>query len=98
MGQTDTFINAKLPSFSIILETENLANADLEGLSKSLASLIDQDLSPTCANDVLMIDSGDVPPNCSHNFVKNIPGLPFTPHPRNGLLQSKNAGSATGNG
>jgi glycosyltransferase involved in cell wall biosynthesis len=51
-----------LPSFSLILETENLINADLEGLSESLASLIAQDLPPTAAEEVLVIDSGDAPP------------------------------------
>jgi Glycosyl transferase family 2 len=51
-----------LPSFSLILETENLINADLEGLSESLTSLIAQDLPPTSAREVLVIDSGDAPP------------------------------------
>jgi glycosyltransferase involved in cell wall biosynthesis len=51
-----------LPSFSLILETENLINADLEGLSASLSSLIAQDLPPTAAQEVLVIDSGDAPP------------------------------------
>jgi glycosyltransferase involved in cell wall biosynthesis len=50
-----------LPSFSIVLETENLANADINNLSKSLNSLVNQDLSPTHANKVLLIDSGNVP-------------------------------------
>ena len=50
------------PSFSIILETENLANADLNGLVNSLASLVHQTLSPTEANEVMVIDSGDAPP------------------------------------
>ena len=51
-----------LPSFSIILETENLANADLEGLAQSLASLARQDVGPDQANEVILIDSGDAPP------------------------------------
>ncbi|MGV0027800.1 glycosyltransferase [Phormidesmis priestleyi] len=48
-------------SFSIVLETENLANADFNGLVKSIESLARQDLPPTCANEVLLIDSGDTP-------------------------------------
>ncbi|KAM3097742.1 glycosyltransferase [Phormidesmis sp. 146-35] len=48
-------------SFSIILETENLANADFNGLVKSIESLAQQDPPPTCANEVLLIDSGDTP-------------------------------------
>lgn len=60
MGQVQ-IPEAQLPSFSILLETENLANADLNGLSQSLASLANQDISPTKANEVLLIDSGDTP-------------------------------------
>jgi glycosyltransferase involved in cell wall biosynthesis len=48
-------------SFSIVLETENLANADFNGLVKSIESLARQDLPPTCANEVLLIESGDTP-------------------------------------
>jgi len=53
----------QLPTFSIILETENLANADLKGLVKSLASLVNQDVSLTQANEVFLMDSGDTPPD-----------------------------------
>jgi len=38
------------------------ANADLGGLAKSLASLAQQDVSPAQANEVILIDSGDAPP------------------------------------
>ncbi|MBW4469470.1 MAG: glycosyltransferase family 2 protein [Stenomitos rutilans HA7619-LM2] len=51
----------KPPSFSLVLETENLANADLDGLAQSLASLAQQDLSLTAANEVLIVDSGNTP-------------------------------------
>ncbi len=51
----------ELPSFSIVLETENLASSDLQGLVRSLSCLAIQDLSPTRANEVLLIDSGDTP-------------------------------------
>lgn len=50
-----------LPSFSIVLETENLAQADLQGLLRSLACLDAQTPSPSEANEVLLIDSGDTP-------------------------------------
>lgn len=52
----------QLPSFSIILETENLANAEIDNLSASLNSLANQDIAITLANEVLIIDSGDAPP------------------------------------
>ncbi|MEC4803219.1 MAG: glycosyltransferase family A protein [Jaaginema sp. PMC 1079.18] len=50
------------PSFSLIVETENLINADIAGLSRSLASLVNQTLSPEKAQEVLLLDSGDTPP------------------------------------
>ncbi len=49
-------------SFSIIIETENLASADLPGLFRSLDALQAQTLSPLLANEVLMVETGDVPP------------------------------------
>ena len=61
MKQVQTPLHTDLPSFSLILETENLANADFKGLSKSLATLANQDISPIYANEVLLIDSGDTP-------------------------------------
>lgn len=48
-------------SFSIIIETENLASADLPGLFRSLDALQAQTLSPLLANEVLMVETGDVP-------------------------------------
>ncbi len=50
-------------SFSIIIETENLASADLPGLFRSLDALEQQTLSPLQANEVLMVETGDVPPS-----------------------------------
>ncbi|MBD2578922.1 glycosyltransferase family 2 protein [Oscillatoria sp. FACHB-1406] len=64
-----------LPSFSIVLETENLANADLEGLTKSLASLAHQDLSPNCANEVWLIESGDTPLDLLDRLCKQYPWI-----------------------
>jgi glycosyltransferase involved in cell wall biosynthesis len=50
-----------LPKFSMILETENLESADRAGLIAALASILAQDLSPLTAEEVILIDSGDVP-------------------------------------
>jgi glycosyltransferase involved in cell wall biosynthesis len=61
MEQVNPSFPEQLPSFSMVLETENLANADINGLSESLKSLANQELSPECAHEVLIIDSGDVP-------------------------------------
>lgn len=49
------------PSFSLVLETENLAKAGLTALSQCLHSLEDQTLSPTRANEVILVDSQDAP-------------------------------------
>ncbi len=70
---------SQLPSFSIILETENLANADLEGLSASLKSLIDQDVPPTWANEVILIDSGDAPPELLAQLCQRYPWIKVHP-------------------
>ncbi|MDX2100089.1 MAG: glycosyltransferase family 2 protein [Leptolyngbyaceae cyanobacterium bins.59] len=52
---------AQLPSFSLIVETENLSSAELDGLTQCLNSLLNQDIPITQANEVLITESGDVP-------------------------------------
>jgi len=73
MGQQA--VEKHLPSFSIVLETENLVNADLKGLSQSLASLAQQDVSPTHANEVWLIDSGDAPANLLEQLCEKYPWI-----------------------
>jgi glycosyltransferase involved in cell wall biosynthesis len=75
MEQVQIPLKAQLPSFSLILETENLANADLKGLSKSLASLANQDISPAEANEVLLMDSGDTPPELLRHLCDEYPWI-----------------------
>jgi glycosyltransferase involved in cell wall biosynthesis len=75
MQQIQTPLNTQLPSFSLILETENLANADLKGLFKSLETLANQDISPTCANEVLLIDSGDTPTHILEHLCEQYPWI-----------------------
>ncbi|HEY9853348.1 MAG TPA: glycosyltransferase [Leptolyngbyaceae cyanobacterium] len=75
MKQVRETLDMHLPSFSIVLETENLANADLKGLSKSLASLANQDLSLTNANEVLLLDSGDTPPDLLNCLCQQYPWI-----------------------
>jgi glycosyltransferase involved in cell wall biosynthesis len=48
-------------TFSIVIETENLAKGDLTNLEACLASMASQDLDVHLANDVVLIDSGHVP-------------------------------------
>jgi glycosyltransferase involved in cell wall biosynthesis len=64
-----------LPSFSIVLETENLANANIQDLAKSLNSLANQDISPKFANEVLLIDTGDTPPDLLQKLCQQYPWI-----------------------
>jgi glycosyltransferase involved in cell wall biosynthesis len=66
-----------LPSFSIIIETENLSSAELAGLSRCLDALATQDLSPTIANEVLIVESGDVPVDVIERLRQDYPWLTF---------------------
>lgn len=89
----------QLPSFSIVLETENLANADLEGLVNSLASLVNQDVSPTAANEVLLIDSGDAPPKLLGQLCDRYPWIKIHPAPPStGYYRAKMLGASLATG
>lgn len=68
-------LHPKLPSFSIIIETENLASADIEGLSACLDTLAVQDLSPENANEVLIVESGDVPIEMMEQLLSKFPWI-----------------------
>ncbi len=86
----------QLPSFSIVLETENLANADINKLSHSLNSLENQDLSPIQANEVLLIDSGDVPPQKLKLLCQKYPWIKVYQAPSQiGYYQAKMLGANT---
>ncbi|WP_421657275.1 glycosyltransferase [Leptothermofonsia sp. ETS-13] len=95
----DVPFDKTLPSFSIILETENLANADLEGLSRSLASLVNQDVSPSQANEVLLIDSGDTPPDLLEQLCDRYPWIKIHPAPAGtGYYKAKMLGAQVATG
>lgn len=64
-----------LPSFSLIIETENLANANPKDLAKSLNSLANQEISPNLANEVLLIESGDTPPELLKQLCQQYPWI-----------------------
>jgi glycosyltransferase involved in cell wall biosynthesis len=49
------------PAFSVVLETENLANVDPACLFRCLDSLAAQNLSATQANELVMVNSGHAP-------------------------------------
>ncbi|MUG91447.1 glycosyltransferase [Scytonema sp. UIC 10036] len=60
MGQAEALPVIELPSFSLVLETENLANADISDFCDSLTSITNQDIFHTHIPKVLLIDSGDL--------------------------------------
>jgi glycosyltransferase involved in cell wall biosynthesis len=64
-----------LPSFSVIIETENLATAELAGLMRCLEALAAQTPSPAVANEVLILESGDVPPALIEQLCATYPWL-----------------------
>lgn len=66
-----------LPSFSMILETENLSNADIQGLAQAIAALAKQEPSPEEAREVILIESGDVPVELLHHLSDRYPWIKF---------------------
>lgn len=87
-------------SFSIILETENLANANLKGLYDCLNSLEHQEISPESANEVLLIESGDTPPKVLEELCQKYPWIQVHHADSNiGYYEAKMLGAslATGN-
>lgn len=68
-------------SFSIVLETENLANADLNGLLRSMSSLANQEPSPIEAQEVLLIESGDIPANLLAQLTEQYPWIKVSSAP-----------------
>jgi hypothetical protein len=48
-------------TFSILLETANLSVRALPNLRECLQTLDEQDISPRRANEVLLLDSGQIP-------------------------------------
>ncbi|GAA6614619.1 glycosyltransferase [Scytonema sp. NUACC26] len=60
MGQAEALFVTELPRFSLVLETENLANTNITDFCNSLNSLTNQDVFHTHIPKVLLIDSGDI--------------------------------------
>ena len=65
----------KYPSFSIVVETENLVAVDPEYLVHCLSDLAKQDISPENANEVFLFESGDVPPALLARLRESYPWL-----------------------
>jgi glycosyltransferase involved in cell wall biosynthesis len=64
-----------IPSFSIVIETENLASAEIDGLTRCLDTLAAQEVSLERANEVSIVESGDVPQETLDRLCKDYPFL-----------------------
>ncbi len=92
-------VEQQLPTFSIILETENLANANLKGLVSSLASLVNQDVPLTQAKEVLLIDSGDASPELLRQLCDRYSWIKIHPAPAStGYYKAKMLGASLATG
>jgi Glycosyl transferase family 2 len=67
----------KLPSFSIIFETENLSSVELENIYLSLDSLVNQDIEIKNANEFLIIDGGYAPDAVVDEIKSQYPWITF---------------------
>ncbi len=88
----------KIPSFSIIFETENLASVELENIYRSLASIATQEISPTQANEFLMIDSGNAPPEVIEQLCQKYPWIQMIHQPGIHYYDAKRLGAQLATG
>jgi glycosyltransferase involved in cell wall biosynthesis len=89
----NTVNDRSLPSFSLVLETVNLELADIDDVRRSLASVARQDLSPEEANEVVMVESGEVPQEVLAALRSDFPWLRIVKVPRDtGYEEAKMAG------
>jgi glycosyltransferase involved in cell wall biosynthesis len=87
-----------LPSFSMIIETDNLADADLDGLAASLASIDQQTWPPTKANECLLIDSGEAPPELLQQLSDRYPWIKVHRTSLSGYYETKMLGAELATG
>ncbi len=64
-------------TFSLILETENLAAADVSGFNKVIESLLKQDLPVSSAQEVIVIDTGDLSDSLKQEVQQEYPWMRF---------------------
>jgi glycosyltransferase involved in cell wall biosynthesis len=87
------FESKKLPSFSIVFETENLASVELENIYRSLESIASQDISPEMANEFLIIDSGYAPQEIIDEICAKYPWITVKQAPGVGYYAAKMLGA-----
>ena len=67
------------PSFSIAIESANLEHGGLEALRGCLESLSRQGIPPAAAREVMLVDTGDVPPDEAAKLCEAFPWLTILP-------------------
>ncbi|KAM3092022.1 glycosyltransferase family A protein [Phormidesmis sp. 146-35] len=87
-----------LPTFSLVFETENLSSVELDNIYRSLNSLVTQDISLEQANEFLIIDSGDAPPELIAEICSNYPWIQVHPAPHIGYYAAKMLGASLATG
>lgn len=63
------------PSFTIILKTENLVTATREDFRKALSSLMNQDLSLELAEELIVINDGNIPDSIQIEIATSYPWI-----------------------
>jgi hypothetical protein len=95
-GTTET---ADPLSFSLVIETENVAKGGLDGLRECLRTLDRQTVSPRQALDVIVPQSGDVPPEVMAELAREYPWITLLEVPPDtNYYQAKMAGVALARG
>lgn len=91
-------METKIPSFSIVYETENLASVELENIYRSLGSIAAQDVSPEQANEFLIIDGGNAPPEVIEELCSKYSWITVRQAPGIGYYEAKMLGASLATG
>ena len=73
----DLIMSKRIPSFSIVFETENLSSVELDNLYRSLDSLSCQSVPIHKTNEFLIIDSGNVSIDTRKKICERYPFVKF---------------------
>ena len=83
----------KLPSFSIVYETENLSSVELENIYRSLASLKEQDIPLEKAREFTILDSGYAAEEAIAKICSMYPWVTVKSAPEVGYYEAKMLGA-----
>jgi glycosyltransferase involved in cell wall biosynthesis len=90
---------SRIPSFSIVVETENLALEGSDAIVRCLDSLRHQSVDIAEANEVIVTNSGDVPPELAFRLKSDLELLEFRQLPEDtGYFEAKMLGAAEATG